>query len=99
MAPKVSWIAFGLSVVSILISGVVAFVGQRDRTRFEARMAYELEARKRLLSAIGPLRFQLLLASRDVIARVQQLSSGDWNMKLSGYYARDTLRVIHGGGS
>jgi hypothetical protein len=90
-ATRVSWLAFGLSIVSILISGGVAFISQRDKARYEAKLTYELEARKRLLAAIGPLRFQLLLACRDAAARVHQLSFGNWNMRLSEYYASDTL--------
>src|SRR5262245_47312273 len=48
------------------------------RTRVEdalgekaADRAYRLEARKRLYQAIGPLRFQLLLACRDLSERIK----------------------------
>jgi hypothetical protein len=91
---SVSWIAFGLSIASVLISGGVAFVNQRDKARYEAKLNYELEARKRLLEAIGPLRFQLLLACQDATARIQQLSSGNWNMNVKDYYGAETLYRI-----
>ncbi|GGU16102.1 hypothetical protein [Lentzea flava] len=91
----VSWIAIVVSVLSIAVSGGVAWVNQRDKARFEARMAYDLEARKRLLTAVGPLRFQLLVACRDVVGRVQKLGSGRWNTDVRSYFGRDTLyRVL-----
>lgn len=87
----VSWVAIVVSVVSITVSGGVAWLNQRDKARFDARMAYDLEARKRLLTAVGPLRFQLLVACRDVVGRVQKLGSDRWNMDIRAYFGRDTL--------
>jgi hypothetical protein len=90
-ATAVSWVAFALSITAVVVSGGVAMLSQRDKARFEARMAYELEARKSLLAVIGPLRYQLLLACRDVVRRVQRLGSGRWDMDIGGYYAQDTV--------
>lgn len=54
---------------------------------------YEYEARKRLYTAIGPLRFQLLLACREWAGRVQAHGSREktYRMAMAGYYGRSTL--------
>lgn len=61
-----------------------------------AQRQYEYEARRRLYVAIGPLRFQLLLACRDLVSRVQSLGvRGHYVLHLDGYYARSTIyRVL-----
>lgn len=57
-----------------------------------AQRQYVLDARKRLYTAIGPLRFQLLLACRDLAGRVQSCSLGRaYELALEGYYGRSTL--------
>lgn len=57
-----------------------------------AQRQYEFEARKRLYLAIGPLRFQLLLACRDLAGRVQSYASTEhYAMDVTGYYGRSTL--------
>ena len=57
-----------------------------------AEREYGLEARKRLYTAIGPLRFQLLLACRDLAGRVQSYGLGRrYDLGLRGYYGRSTL--------
>src|SRR5215813_5230140 len=45
---------------------VEVFLGEKSAER-----EYKLEAQKRLYSAIGPLRFQLLLACKDVASRIR----------------------------
>ena len=40
-----------------------------------AEREYQLEARKRLYKAIGPLRFQLVVACRDASSRINNSSS------------------------
>lgn len=53
---------------------------------------YEYEARRRLYVAIGPLRFQLLLACRDFVSRIQALdSSKRYELNLNEYFARSTV--------
>jgi hypothetical protein len=57
-----------------------------------AQRQYEYEARRRLYVAIGPLRFQLLLACRDLVSRIQSLGvRGHYVLHLDGYYARSTV--------
>ena len=57
-----------------------------------AQRQYEFDARKRLYTAIGPLRFQLLLACRDLAGRVQGHADGRaYALGLDGYYGRSTL--------
>jgi hypothetical protein len=57
-----------------------------------AERQYVFEAKKRLYTAIGPLRFQLLLACRDLAGRVQSYGTGrSYEMSLRGYYGRSTL--------
>jgi hypothetical protein len=57
---------------------------------------YALDARKRLYAAIGPLRFQLLLACRDLTGRI--ISHGtrkNYSTSVETYYGRSTLfRII-----
>jgi hypothetical protein len=53
---------------------------------------YEFEARKRLYTAIGPLRFQLLTACRDLEGRVKAIGLRDtYSTDLQHYYGRSTL--------
>jgi hypothetical protein len=58
-----------------------------------AEREYNLDARKRLYSAIGPLRFQLLLACRDVSTRINNYGSDDlrYSMTMRDYYGKSTL--------
>lgn len=53
---------------------------------------YELDARKRLYEAIGPLRFQLLLACRDLSGRI--IAHGirtPYSMDVDSYYGKSSL--------
>jgi len=66
---------------------VEVFLGETSAER-----EYTLEARKRLYHAIGPLKFQLLLACRDASARVENYGSDlGYEMTMNGYYGRSTL--------
>lgn len=58
-----------------------------------AEREYNLDARKRLYSAIGPLRFQLLLACRDVSTRINNYGSDhlSYGMTMRDYYGKSTL--------
>ncbi len=57
-----------------------------------AEREYLLEARKRLYLAIGPLKFQLLIACRDIAKRIEGHGfKAAYSMKLSGYYGSNTL--------
>jgi len=68
--------------------GVEEYLGEKSAER-----EYNLEARKRLYNAIGPLRFQLLLACRDVSTRINNYGSDDqsYSMDTRGYYGQSTL--------
>ena len=62
-----------------------------------AERQYTFEARKRLYSAIGPLRFQLLLACRDLAGRIASRGTAgreDYSTSIDGYYGRSTLYRI-----
>jgi hypothetical protein len=61
-----------------------------------AQRQYEYDARRRLYLAIGPLRFQLLLACRDFAGRVHAMGEREkYAFELDGYYARSTIyRVL-----
>jgi hypothetical protein len=53
---------------------------------------YEWDARKRLYTAIGPLRFQLLLACRDLAGRIQGYGLGRrYDLRQDAYYGRSSL--------
>ena len=61
----------------------------------QALLDYEYNAKKRLYEVIGPLRFQLLIACRDVVRRVSgHTRSRSWNMDPAGYYGSNTLYRI-----
>jgi hypothetical protein len=57
-----------------------------------AKRQYEYEAKRRLYLAIGPLRFQLLLACRDFARRIESICAREhYVLTLSGYYGRSTV--------
>ncbi|CAE6938262.1 hypothetical protein R69608_05081 [Paraburkholderia nemoris] len=60
-----------------------------------AKRQYDWEARRRLYQAVGPLRFQLLLACRDLAARVNGHIRREYDTSLANYYGRSFLyRVL-----
>lgn len=58
-----------------------------------AEREYVLEARKRLYAAVGPLRFQLLLACRNLAGRVMKHGQlpEPYSTDIHGYYGESTL--------
>ena len=57
-----------------------------------SNLEYELEARKRLYLAIGPLRFQLLLACRELATRIKTYGTGtQYPLTVSNYYGKSML--------
>ena len=83
-------------VSSSLVAGIVATVTgyftQRALAARQARIDYEYGAKKRLYEAVGPLRFQLLLACRDVVNRVDgHRRSMRWNMLPQDYYVHSFI--------
>lgn len=66
---------------------VEEFLGKQSAER-----EYNLEARKRLYQAIGPLRFQLMVACRDAASRVERYGEAHrYATTVTGYYGRNTL--------
>lgn len=64
----------------------------RTKAENDAKIEYELEAKKRLYGAIGTLRFQLLLASRDVAHQVISYGRGrQFDLTTTNYYGQSTL--------
>ena len=59
-----------------------------------AERQYVFDARKRLYTAIGPLRFQLLLACRQVGHRVEGHGKRPYVVDMQAYYGRNTLYRI-----
>lgn len=62
-----------------------------------AQRSYEFEGRKRLYHTIGPLRFQLLLAARDLAHHIQThgLDGYEYDLVPSNYYGASTLfRIV-----
>ena len=65
-----------------------------------AERSYRSEARKRLYLAVGPLRFQLIVAAAELANRIARISEGKYTYDLSmrGYFGQSTayrlLRVL-----
>lgn len=83
------------SLEAQLRRGVEEYLGDKAADR-----QYRLDARKRLYAAIGPLRFQLVVACVDFSARVERIGTGKqkYPTSLEGYFGRSTafrlLRVL-----
>lgn len=75
-------------VVSTIVGSLAGYVTQRRLAERQAHIDYESAARRRLYEAIGPLRFQLLVAARDVVRRVAAHHVDAWDMVADGYYTR-----------
>lgn len=79
------------AVVSAVVGGLVTFLSQNWLLSRKSQLDYEFEAKKRLYEAVGPLRFQLLLAARDVVRRFQAHHGTKWNMNPKGYYVKSCV--------
>ena len=79
------------AVVSAIVGGLVTFFSQNRLQARKAQLDYELEAKKSLYKAVGPLRFQLLLAVRDVVRRFRAHHGTQWNMDPKGYYVKSCV--------
>ena len=81
-----------LNQESLNLSGAVKKEVENYLGEQSARREYELEAKKRLYQAIGPLRFQLLLACRDIAHRVEGHGLRKaYDMSSSHFYGRNTI--------
>lgn len=59
-----------------------------------AEREYRFEARKRLYTAIGPLRFQLLIACSQYLSRIESFGDFQYDINLKGYFGRSLLYRI-----
>ena len=85
-------VVFSSALVSAFVGAAAAYLSQRSLAKRQALLDYEYNARKRLYEVIGPLRFQLLIACRDVVRRVAgHTRSRRWNMNPADYYGNNTL--------
>ena len=84
---NITAVVLSSALVSAVVGTIAAHLSQRRLATHQARVDYESAARRRLYEALGPLRFQLLIASRDVIRRVRPHHSREWNMNPDAYYA------------
>ena len=83
------------ALVSAIVGSAAGYFSQRSLAKRQALLDYEYNAKKRLYEVIGPLRFQLLIACRDVVRRVSgRTRSRSWNMDPAGYYGSNTLYRI-----
>jgi hypothetical protein len=66
---------------------VEAHLGEQSAER-----QYRMDARKRLYSAVGPLRFQLLMACAECANRIGRIGDGKYryDMSMAGYFGRST---------
>lgn len=80
------------TLISAVVGGLMAYLSQRALASRQARLDYEYAAKKRLYEAVGPLRFQLVIAARDLTSRVNShLRSSRWTMTPRGYYVHSFL--------
>jgi len=79
------------AVVSAIVGGLVTFLSQNLLLARKAQLDYELDAKKRLYEAVGPLRLQLLLAARDVARRFKMHHKSNWDMRPEGYYVKSCV--------
>lgn len=80
------------AVVSAVVGTAAAYVSQRSLAKRQAMLDYEYNAKKRLYEAVGPLRFQLLIACRDVVRRVSgHTRATNWNLDPAEYYGKNTM--------
>lgn len=75
-----------------LFEGTIKREVETQLGQIAAQRQYEYEARRRLYTAIGPLRFQLLLACRDLAGRIESFHAREhYRMDIANYYGRSTL--------
>jgi hypothetical protein len=74
----------------------VTYFTQRRLLDRKAQVDYVSAARKRLYDELGPLRFEFLLAARDLESRVVGHVRTRWNMRPAEYYASSFIyRMLH----
>jgi hypothetical protein len=84
------------AAVAGVVSGGVTYLTQRRLLDRKAQVDYVSAARKRLYDEVGPLRFEFLLAARDLESRVLGHPGERWKMDPAGYYASGFIcRILH----
>jgi len=84
---EIAGILLSSALISAVVGAIAGHFSQRRLAANQAQIDYELAAKKRLYEALGPLRFQLLVAARDVVRRVRPHRTERWNMTPDGFYA------------
>ena len=84
---EIAGILLSSALISAVVGAIAGHLSQRRLAANQARLDYELAAKVRLYEALGPLRFQLLVAARDVVRRVRPHHTERWVMTPNGYYA------------
>jgi hypothetical protein len=79
------------ALVAALAGAGAGYLSQRAMAGRNARLTYEFAARKRLYEALGPLRFQLVLAAKDLLRRVGHHQRSEWNLNPAEYYAHSFI--------
>jgi len=75
-----------------IIKSKLNFDSQCELGNVKAKNEYELEARKRLYTELGPLKFQLLLACRDLSGRILRHGTGkQYTISTESYYGKSTI--------
>jgi len=77
----------------VIMQGEIKSKVEAELGEKAAQREYELQARKRLYSTIGPLKFQLLLACRDLALHIDNFYP--YSLSPQDYYGKSTLyRII-----
>jgi hypothetical protein len=85
------WVERRLELEKIDWQGEVQKQVETELADRAADREYALDARRRLYTAIGPLRFQLLMACRELAGRIRAYSLHPYSMDTRGYYGQTTL--------
>jgi len=83
-----------VALVSAVVSFLTGVLLTRQRARVDAQQQYELQARQRLYTAVGPLRFQLVIACRELASRIEALHKRPYDTAMNGYFGPNTLYRI-----
>lgn len=75
-----------------LVGALAGYWSQRFLMDRKARVDYEFNAKRRLYEVVGPLRFQMLMATRDVTRRLaSHHETPQWNLGVDQYFGRSTM--------
>jgi hypothetical protein len=92
-----TWFSHRLSRELVKTKGDIKKEVENELADKAAQRDYEFSAKQRLYSAIGPLKFQLLIACRDMSKHISTygMESVKYSIKSTNYYGKSTLyRII-----